>query len=813
MIETPYPKRRQNIRVIEQDSQDGKVYILNAEDIDQYYRFREIEFSIFHLLDGETPLPTVKEKIEAQFNIELAFPQLETFVEDLKRKGLLEGVKSQAQKGKFWQNLFYARFKAFNPDRLLNALTPHFHFVFTKEFVAGASFLIAWSLFYSVANRTVWFNQTRALFHGWGLLILYLSLFSIGFVHEMGHALTCKYFGGRVKEMGFMLIYFQPGFYANVSDAYLFHEKKHKAFVGAAGLFFQFTFSALAIIALTLTIPGTFFASFLTGMIAVSGFTAFWNLNPLIKLDGYYILSDLLEVTNLRAHSFQCLWLMIQKKLFNLPETKAKIEAIPLRLRKIYPWYGILGIAYTSFFLSAVLLFLAKFVIRKLSGIGVLMIAGGITWGLWNWYKYAWPRLSSFFRKIEEDAELRLIVHSRLQKFSLILIPFIVLLLIPTRWGIKGACEVHPAIRRALAPLERGIVLHVNKQVGDSIGANEVFALLDDFEIRRELETLKAQKEVKEHRLALLKADYGGSLTKAEGTLDQSKLALEAHELLSPHKISEAKNAMEAAKSRVLKAQANRRTAENEWKRYQVLAKEELVSPKEAEEKKSAYEAAYQEYLAAGEDHSASIQAYHRISKELNLTLPKKLREEVTISKNNLMYTKDKSAEIRVAQSELLEVKTRILTDEQKLSRMKIRSPVDAVVMTPRVKELEGKIVGEGQPIAWVYQPGPMIFEIRVDELDISEIPRENEGENVLIKILALPNQSFKGKVTRIVPENLTNSGSKSFLVDVSVNDEHGVLLPGMQGTGKIYGKSRPVLWQALRRSVKFVFWKLWSLF
>lgn len=816
-MESPYLKRRQELRIAEQEADGQKKYIISDENTDVFYQLEELEFEIFWNLDGETSPEALKEKIEKRVgNIVIPLEELSEFIEDLKHKGLLEGFEARREKQPRWREIFYLRFKAFNPDKLLEKLIAPLSFLFSEPFIIMGLLFIAWSLIFTSIHREQWFSQTKALLHGWGFALFYVSLFVVGFVHEMGHSITCKHFGGRVKEMGFMLIYFQPAFYANVSDSYLFPEKKQKVFVGAAGLFYQFIFSALLIIAWTLTIPDSLYSSAMVAMIAMSGFSALINLNPLIKLDGYYILSDWLSVTNLRANSFQYLRLKLQQWLFDLPETREEINRIPKRLRKIYAWYGIGGIFYTALLLYWISSFVVRFLIRDLQTLGFLLIAGGIAWGFWNWYKRNAPEISRLREKVSDSPERERMFKAKKRTVgsAVALLLLLVGVLIWTRWGLKGPCEVKPEIKRGLAPLESGIIVKVLKRSGESVHKGEIFAQMDDFEIQRELNELKVLENLKKAHLTALKADYGASVTLAEQNFHEAHLALAEHDQISPFRIQEARDNMRHANAAYEKAVAAADNAKREWERYQILDKENLASPKEVETKKLDYQSAVNDEAAAKAERHSTTQAYRRILSQLSKIDPEKLRTTVSDTQKSLTYTRRRSAEIQEAQYDLEDIQSRIKTDEEKLQRMAIRSPLDGIIMTPHITELEGKMVGRGEPVAWVYEPGPMIFEIRVDDLDVSEVPTESSTRNdVKVKLLALPGQSFRGKVRKIVPESLTNPRSKDYLVDVAVDDQAGSLLPGMQGTGKIYGKWHPVLWQLIRRPVKYMAWKLWSLF
>ena len=75
----------------------------------------------------------------------------------------------------------------------------------------------------------------QTLFNLHGLFFLWIVTFTVITMHEFSHGLTCCHFGGKVKEVGFMLIYFQPAFYCDVSDSWMFPRKRDRMWVTAAG--------------------------------------------------------------------------------------------------------------------------------------------------------------------------------------------------------------------------------------------------------------------------------------------------------------------------------------------------------------------------------------------------------------------------------------------------------------------------------------------------------------------------------------------------------------------------------------------------
>ena len=115
-----------------------------------------------------------------------------------------------------------------DPDELLDWLLPRLGFFFTPAFLKISVALFA---LYSVILAAKWKDFAATVYDFYSLevgvtayAVFWLSGTVIIVIHELGHGLTCKYFGGQVHEIGAMLIYFQPAFYCNVNDAWTFPE-------------------------------------------------------------------------------------------------------------------------------------------------------------------------------------------------------------------------------------------------------------------------------------------------------------------------------------------------------------------------------------------------------------------------------------------------------------------------------------------------------------------------------------------------------------------------------------------------------------
>ena len=159
-------------------------------------------------------------------------------------------------------------------------------------------------------------------------------------LHELGHALACKHFGGEVHELGFMLLVFAPCLYCDVSDAWRLPSKWQRIAVSAAGMIVELVLAAVATIVWWYAQPGVVQLVALNVMIICTVNTLLVNGNPLLRYDGYYILSDLMETPNLWQRSRDVLRRITSGWLFGQPAPDDPL--VPARQR---PWLALYAVA------------------------------------------------------------------------------------------------------------------------------------------------------------------------------------------------------------------------------------------------------------------------------------------------------------------------------------------------------------------------------------------------------------------------------------------------------------------------------------
>src|SRR5206468_4574435 len=119
-------------------------------------------------------------------------------------------------------------------------------FLFTPGFVFFSAALILFAVGLTVSNWAELRQELPRLYTFQSLALAWAMAMLVIVLHEFAHGLTCKYHGGSVREIGCMLIFFQPAFYCNVSDAWLFPQKSHRLWVTFAGAYFEIFLWAIA---------------------------------------------------------------------------------------------------------------------------------------------------------------------------------------------------------------------------------------------------------------------------------------------------------------------------------------------------------------------------------------------------------------------------------------------------------------------------------------------------------------------------------------------------------------------------------------
>ena len=210
-----------------------------------------------------------------------------------------------------WQRLLVWRLRLLDPDRVFNRIEPWLRPLWTRHVRGAIRALIMAAIIVVWANRGEIVSEFANAFHWQTFLLVFVAVGSITLCHEFAHGLTCKRHGGEVHEVGFLMLYLMPCFYCNVSDAWLLPRKSQRLLVTLAGGYFEAFLWSLSVFVWRVTVPDSALNFMAWVVVTVSGLRILFNFNPLIPLDGYYLLSDWLEIPNPAPRAIRCLhaWL------------------------------------------------------------------------------------------------------------------------------------------------------------------------------------------------------------------------------------------------------------------------------------------------------------------------------------------------------------------------------------------------------------------------------------------------------------------------------------------------------------------------
>ena len=224
-------------------------------------------------------------------------------------------------------NIMFIRIPLLDPDLFLNRITPVIHKIFS---IPG---FLVWLLVLFFAGKILVDNFEQALEQAQGVLApdnlvwLYTGLVIVKVLHEFGHAVICKRFGGEVHVMGVMLMVFSPLPYMDATSSWGFREPWKRMAVGSAGMFVELFIAGLAVFVWAATGQGVLHSVAYNIMFVASVSTVLFNANPLIRLDGYYILSDLLDIPNLSGKATHQLRHLVEKKAFGLKDSVSPAQS------------------------------------------------------------------------------------------------------------------------------------------------------------------------------------------------------------------------------------------------------------------------------------------------------------------------------------------------------------------------------------------------------------------------------------------------------------------------------------------------------
>lgn len=472
----------------------------------KYYRLQQEQYEVLRLLNSQRSLEEIREGMLKEMpTVRLQLSDIQHLITDLHEKGLVysnrEGQGAallkknyEEKKKKFFntmKSLLYLRLPGWDPHTTLEVIHPFFKWMFSPLGVALYLSVVcsAWML---LAVQFEQFSQelpTFQSFFGWpNLIFLWVTLACCKIIHEFGHGLSCKHFGGECHEMGVMLLVFSPCLYCDVSDSWMLRNKWARIMIGAAGMYIEVFLSAIAIFIWWYSSQGLLHNLALNTFFVTTITTVIFNANPLMRFDGYYMMSDFLEIPNLRPKadkllreyfSWYCLGIEAKPDPF-MPETG----------RAWFITFAIVASIYRIFIVVAITTFL--YTVLKpygLQSIGATMAVFSLTTIVGSMFYNVYQIVST--PRIEPMSRPKIAFS-----LSILLIVVVVAGMVKIPWHLEATFIIEPLEVRHVYTKTPGQLLEVLVKTNSMVEAGEPLAVLRNQEKEDEKRKLEVQLAV-----------------------------------------------------------------------------------------------------------------------------------------------------------------------------------------------------------------------------------------------------------------------------------------------------------------------------
>jgi putative peptide zinc metalloprotease protein len=450
------------------------------------------------------------------------------------RRKLLKSRKSK------FGDLSEIAFPAINPDKFITWVYGYSSWVYSWWFTLATLIAFAITAAISITHWPEIGRDTAEFFNftnqSWGDFGIFYFLALITLVwHELGHAHACKHYGGRVPAMGFLLIYLTPAFYTDTSEGFVKASRVQRLIIAMAGAWAELLICAVATPIWWGTAPGTDIhnaAYLLMLMTGIAGVLINWN--PLMKLDGYHMLCEIIGIADLKETSTAYVAAWVKRNIWGLP---VEVPYVPKRRRAGFAIYALLSGAYSYTVLYVVARFVGN-IFRNFnpdwSFIPELATAGLI-------FKSRIRTLVNFMKFVYLDKKDRIRSWFGPKQIGVTVVAALVVLFVPiwheSALGYFALEPVHRSIVRNVVP---GTVEDVYAKEGMQVVAGAPLVRLRNVHLQSKLAATNAELKMVSMRAADASLRYGnlGPILHERDALTQKNRELETEaaslELRSP---------------------------------------------------------------------------------------------------------------------------------------------------------------------------------------------------------------------------------------------------------------------------------------
>ncbi len=778
---------RSDLEFSEQLQGGERCLVVKDPVTNRFFRFSAKQAAIVDTLRSAEPIPTdaITRLVGERLGGELLASALEAFLRSLEERWLLdtdfvrrelEGIRKTRFKKP--SSILYLRIAEFDAKGLLDWLAPRLRWCFTPFFHLVALLLIAAGLILAIANAGPIAADALSLVTPGGALLAALVVLAVTTIHELAHGLACRHYGGNPSRIGVMLIYFAPALYCNISDTWMFPVKRHRLWVTFAGGYVQLAVWGVATVVWRITDTNTVVNQAALGAVLFGGIQTLFNFNPLIRLDGYYMLSDYLEIPNLREKAFRAFraWVAGSKEpLLATAERGALLR------------FAVLATLFSTLLLTVVYVKIVELAVGAYAFFG--LVASGLFIGFTLKRAAAEPIAAS-------RALLMRANQKKIRNYGVLALVVAIVLLFPWELRIPADFVVLPSEEGVVRAETEGLIDEVLVTEGTTIEAGDTIARMSDFDKQTEMEQIR------------------GDIAQARAELRLLLLGPRAEEI---ERAAREVNTSETRLGNVRRNEQDRTRLEEEL----AAQRAELdLAVTELEITRIMHEEGLEPAIAVGRDEAAVEVLAHQVSAiEADLRALDEStdrdeslrRSELAEAESNytLVASMPREEEIERIHAQLAALERRKILLDQQLALSEIRAPISGTIVTQNMEQLRNRAVSRGDELARIVDYTMVKARLSVPEKDLADVV---PASRIVLKSRAHPLRDFEGQVDFIAPVADVVGNSRFVDVEALLMNHDGALRPGTTGVAKIYAGRRLVIQLISRKLVQWIRTEFWDL-
>ena len=283
-------------------------------------------------------------------------------------------------------NIFFLKVPLVDPDALLNKLRWLISCLISKPFALVWLLTVIVAAKYGVENFDALKDSTQGFLSPSNIGWVYVCTVFVKLLHEFGHASVVKRYGGEVHTLGVMFMLLVPLPYVDATASWSFRDKSKRMLVGAAGMLTEFFIASIALI-IWANLGGGILKNLAYNVIIMASVsTVLFNINPLMRFDGYYMLTDLLDMPNLQQRSVQHLKYLLERYIFFKRDAEPVAETWSERV--VYFFYGICSSGYRIFLFTGFIVAISQHYLLLSFFMGILLCLTMVIMPVGRFLKY-----------------------------------------------------------------------------------------------------------------------------------------------------------------------------------------------------------------------------------------------------------------------------------------------------------------------------------------------------------------------------------------------------------------------------------------